>query len=117
MILRDALDIRRGTAQRNKIYKGTYKVWDRNKKALEGYCKQNTTEGKNKADTSSITETTFNGITFTPVYKNGLLQYIEANGTASNTSYIDIARQTYNAGKYILNGCPQNGSFYSYRQI
>lgn len=47
MILRDALDIRRGTAQRNKIYKGTYKVWDRNKIALEGYCKQNTTEGYN----------------------------------------------------------------------
>lgn len=117
MNLRDALDVKVGSTPVNKIYKGTYKVWDRNKKALEGYCKQNTTEGKNKADTSSITETTFNGITFTPVYKNGLLQYIEANGTASNTSYIDIARQTYNAGKYILNGCPQNGSFYSYRQI
>lgn len=40
MILRDALDIRRGTAQRSKIYKGTYKVWDRNKIVLEGYCKQ-----------------------------------------------------------------------------
>ena len=40
MLLRDALDIKKGTQQVNKIYKGTYKVWDRNKIALEGYCKQ-----------------------------------------------------------------------------
>lgn len=43
MNLRDALDVKVGSTPVNKIYKGTYKVWDRNKIALEGYCIQNGT--------------------------------------------------------------------------
>lgn len=51
MNLRDALDVKVGSTPVNKIYKGTYKVWDRNKIALEGYCKQETTKGKNYCPT------------------------------------------------------------------
>ena len=40
MNLRDALDVKVGSTPVNKIYKGTYKVWDKNRKVLEGYCKQ-----------------------------------------------------------------------------
>ena len=57
MNLRDALDVKVGSTPVNKIYKGTYKVWDRNKIALEGYCKQNTTEGKSLIDFEDIDST------------------------------------------------------------
>ena len=86
MILRDALDTRRGTAQRNKIYKGTYKVWDRNKIALEGYCKQKTTEGRNLLDIS-LENTTLNGVDIAYDEKTGILTL---NGTATSSGTLSV---------------------------
>lgn len=51
---------------------------------LYGKTEQNAYTGKNLLDCSGLTETTTNGVTFTPVYDgNGSLKYINANGTAS----------------------------------
>lgn len=49
----------------------------------KGATEQQTYIGKNKLNTSGLVETTTNGITFTPVYENGMLQYVNVNGTAT----------------------------------
>lgn len=55
---------------------------------LYGKTEQNAYTGKNLLDCSKLVETTKNNVTFTPVYENGMLQYINVNGTASTgTSY------------------------------
>ena len=89
MNLRDALDVKVGSTPVNKIYKGTYKVWDRNKIALEGYCKQNTTEGKNYADLNTTFPFTKNGVTVTK-NKDGS---ITLNGTV--TENVNLQFSTY----------------------
>lgn len=107
MNLRDALDVKVGSTSVNKIYKGTYKVWDRNKKALDGYCKQNTTEGINLIEPKIATGTTKNGITIT---NNGDGSYI-INGTATTGTDIRLDQsipagtdnlKNYTAGTYSL---------------
>lgn len=46
------------------------------------------TQSKNLFDCSKLVETTKNNVTFIPIYENGVLQYINVNGTASaGTSY------------------------------
>ena len=73
--------------------------------------------GKNKLDCSGLVEQTKNGVTFTPVSdKNGLLEYIEVNGTAS----ADIAYRVKDlpsllTNEYIFSGCPSGGSSTTYR--
>lgn len=55
---------------------------------IQGKTEQNAYTGKNLLDCSKLVETTKNNVTFTPVYENGMLQYINVNGTASTgTSY------------------------------
>lgn len=63
----------------------------------DGYIQQNTLSGKNKLPSSGLVKETENGITFTPVYEDGLLQYINVNGTATATA-------TYGGTPVIENG-------------
>lgn len=69
---------------------------------------------KNLLDCSGLVEDTINGVTFTPVYDaNGLLEYIEVNGTASaNTIYniVPTNSRKLTAGTYIISGCPDGAS-------
>lgn len=85
------------------------------KMELKGNTEQTTYTGKN------LCPTTFHGsagsITFTKVYdENGDVAYIDVDGTASSTSYIDIGVKTYLAGTYIITGSPSGGSDNSYQQ-
>jgi hypothetical protein len=79
MILRDVDDIKVGSTSVNKVYQGNYKVYDKNKIALEGYCKQNTTTGKQLLKNNGST-ITINGVTFTKNDDGS----VTANGTATN---------------------------------
>ena len=70
--------------------------------------------GKNELNCSGLTEQTISGVTFTPVYKNRLLQYVNVNGTctASSTSQY-VLRQALSLKdneQHTLNGCPSGGS-------
>lgn len=70
---------------------------------------------KNLLDCSGLEETEINGVTFTPVYdKNGLLEYIEVNGTATSLTYRRLASIPYTNG-YILSGCPKGGDVNTFR--
>ena len=52
-----------------------------------------TYKGKNLLDCRGLTEQTINGVTFTPVYDaNGNLEYINANGTATNQAVFTISK-------------------------
>ena len=87
---------------------------------MEGMTEQKTTDGgKNKLDTSGLVEQTINGVTFTPYYTNGLLDYILVNGTASSVTYYymnvpNIEELNMN-NELKLTGCPANGSGSTYR--
>lgn len=83
------------------------------KYGADGYTQQKTLSGKNLLPSSGLVETTNNGITFTPVYEDGLLQYINANGTATANVAYSISTQTLENGSYILNGC-MDGSTSTY---
>lgn len=79
-----------------------------------GESKQETTTGKNELDCNGLTEQTISGVTFTPVYKNGLLEYVNGNGkcTDSSTSQY-VLKQALSLNdneQHILNGCPSGGS-------
>lgn len=52
---------------------------------IYGKSEQKQYSGKNLLDCSGLTEQTINGVTFTPIYDNGLLQYININGTVTDT--------------------------------
>lgn len=71
---------------------------------------------KNLLDCSGLVEKTINGVTFTPVYDDeGLLEYINVNGTATAISIFDVKKAVFSSGQYILNGCPSGGSDTTYR--
>lgn len=70
-----------------------------------GNCEQDTYTGKNKYDVGQLSTITDSGITFTPLYENGLLQYININGTATANTFYQLKKITLSAGNYILNGC------------
>ena len=79
------------------------------------------THWKNLLNCYALKELTNNGVTFTPVYdKKGSLQYINANGTATDSAatfivaipswmHIEVGE------KYILSGCPGGGSTAGYK--
>lgn len=94
---------------------------------LYGKATQKTTTGKNLLDCSGLVEQTVRGVTFTPVYDNGMLQYINANGindgTDNSNYYISSTGGTrksfvdfgLNIGdSYVMNGCVggSNSTFY-----
>lgn len=80
--------------------------------------------GKNLLDSKNLSSATYSGISFTPVYENGLLQYINVNGTATN----DASYSAISSGKtpyanrtpiisnvtHYCSGCPSNGSTSTY---
>lgn len=74
-----------------------------------GNIEQETTTGKNKMKTIN-TQQTVNGITFTPVYNNGLIEYINVNGTATDNTMYPLGHigtdvifdDTLPAGSYLL---------------
>lgn len=71
---------------------------------------------KNLLDCSGLTAQTTAGITFTPVYENGLLQYINVNGTATANAYYNGKSNNIKSGSYVLTGFenPQSNTFRSY---
>lgn len=70
----------------------------------KGACEQDSYSGKNKFDVGTLPTQTQAGVLFTPVYENGLLQYINANGTATSTIFYQLKKITLPAGDYIING-------------
>jgi hypothetical protein len=66
--------------------------------------------GKNLFDIGTLETVTNNGVTFTPVYENGLLQYINVNGTASANTFYQLKKVTLSSGTYIINGCTAGSS-------
>lgn len=67
-------------------------------------------EGKNLYPVD-MQSTTANGITFTV----GADDVVTANGTASAVTVLNNSEVTVPAGKYIMSGCPANGSDSTYR--
>lgn len=79
-----------------------------------GRSKQDKTSGKNLLDCSGLTSQTVNGVTYTPVYNSdGLLEYINVNGNASESSSYRVYRGYMPIGNFVLNGTV-NGSSNSY---
>ena len=77
-----------------------------------------TVKGKNLLDCSGLTESTVNGVTFTPVYdNNNNLLYINANGTATGTAIyvLNNTIELEDGNSYVLSGCPSGGSQTTYR--
>ena len=65
--------------------------------------------GKNLLNPTGITSITTSGVTITPIFENGLLQYINVNGTSTGTIvYKQLEYTTSN--NEILNGCNGGGS-------
>lgn len=90
---------------------------------LYGKTEQNAYTGKNLLDCSGLSETTSNGVTFTPVYDaNGSLECINVNGTANALVTYQVANKTkiteqlsrYIGEKIITSGCPSGGSTDTY---
>ncbi len=82
---------------------------------LYGKSEQKQYTGKNLLDCSGLETATIYGVKFTPVYKNGMLQYINVNGTASNDIAFLVSNQfSLDNGIYKLSGCT-NGSDSTYR--
>jgi len=81
--------------------------------------------GKNLLDCSGLKEATINGVTFTPVYNNGQLEYIVANGTATENANYVLANKETCINRYLglkgqriaFNGCPAGGSRNNYTFI
>ena len=70
---------------------------------LYGKSEQKQYSGKNLLNVTLQT-TTMNGVTFTTVFKNKMLQYININGTATNLAYVLVDINLKANTKYILSG-------------
>lgn len=72
---------------------------------------------KNFLDCSGFSTITKSGVTCTPVYKNGLLQYVNVNGTSTEHTYFVLLggnkdRERFLGKEVILSGCPSGASGY-----
>ena len=73
-------------------------------------------KANNTAGTWNNNVYTLNGITWTPVYENGLLKYINVNGTATAQSDFVVGEAPLIKGtSYTGTGCPSGGSTTTYR--
>lgn len=80
---------------------------------LYGKSTQAQYSGKNLLNCDKATVQTINGVTFTPIYDNNILQYIDVNGTATaNINYL-LSDNKFD-DNLVLNGCPAGGSSTSY---
>lgn len=59
---------------------------------------------KNLLNENGLSIWTHNGITFTPVYENGLLKHINVNGTATANAYYTCKSSRIKSGSYVLSG-------------
>ena len=97
---------------------------------FKGDTKQNTTTGKNLLPSDLTTLTTRNtggtwnngvytrnDVTFTPVYTNGMLEYVIVNGQASDNISFQFGTITpiSSSTSYTVSGCPSGGSSTTYR--
>lgn len=64
--------------------------------------------GKNLLNCSGLVEQTINGVTFTPSYTNGMLQYISVGGTATDEVIYAIPINLSANTTYIANGRPSS---------
>lgn len=81
---------------------------------IGGVTEQDSTTGKNLLDCRGLIETEKNGITFTPVYENGMLQYIEVNGTATARADFTINERTNVTDKNVIFSGISGGSAITY---
>lgn len=78
------------------------------------------TQGKNLLLNTIKNATTYYGITFTPNYNsNGLLEYINVNGTATGNTSLGVNSKLYinKNTSYTLSGCPSGGTVSTYRFV
>ena len=78
------------------------------------------TTGKNLLLNTLNNTATYYGITFTPIYNsNGLLEYINVNGTATSNTSISVNSKLYidKSTSYTLSGCPSGGTVSTYRFV
>lgn len=68
------------------------------------------THGKNFLDCRGLTEQTIDGVAFTPVYKNGMLLYVNVNGTPTKQCTYLLHGYKKTEGGLILNGCTGGSS-------
>lgn len=89
---------------------------------MDGNTEQVQWSGKQLLDSRGLTTVTRNGLTFTPVYdNNGLLQYVNVNGTATADTAYNFGSSngllSFRGGSIILNGCPIGGAYNTYRIV
>ena len=89
--------------------------------SVDGNSEQVQWSGKNLISCSGLVEKTSNGITFTPVYdSNGLLAYINVNGTAGAGGIhydVDWTFELEPGKTYVATGCPSGGGNSAHRQV
>ena len=73
--------------------------------------------GKNLLNTLNLFVYEYKGVTYTPVYENGKLLYIDVNGTATEISFMSIQILLKPNSKYYISGCPLNGSNDTYKDM
>jgi hypothetical protein len=73
--------------------------------------------GKNLLNTLNLFVYGYKGVTYTPVYENGKLLYIDVNGTATEISFMSIQILLKPNSKYYISGCPLNGSNDTYKDM
>lgn len=72
---------------------------------IEGKSEQDTYSGKNILSSNGLETTTIAGVTFTPVYENGLLQYVNVNGASTGTGNYTIGNiSVANGNRYYISG-------------
>lgn len=72
--------------------------------------------GKNLLNANGLSEQTISGVTFTPVYENGLLKYVNVNGTNDGTGDSNYELSTFlGSGTFLLNGASSNVGRTTYR--
>lgn len=82
---------------------------------LYGKATQGGTSGKNQLNCNDLVAKTISGVTYTPVTKNGLLQYVLVNGTNTSESDSLYTLGTLSqAGTFILSGGAGGGSNSTY---
>lgn len=83
---------------------------------VDGASEQENTTGKAIVDLNSLTEKTINGITFTPVFKNGLLEYINVNGISTAICWYIMANVTLEENQvysFLANSTDENVRFFT----
>lgn len=113
--LQAKVQLEEGTVATDYVPYNTLRFKQRGKNLVDSTL--TTLQSNNTSGTWNNGAYTLNGITFTPVYNNNQLQYINVNGTANDASVFQLGKITppTTSQIYTLNGCPSGGSPSSYR--